>query len=140
MIETLVVGEAEQLQHVLTDDANGWTPALSYVARHEALSTLPEHLSPLLVTKFRVDRLMRAPPFLFAEWRLVAVQSEAFLVADDVLIDVSDEPVHLCGASVAKLRGQRIESVHTYYDEAVLVEQLILRVGGDAAGRGLDPS
>jgi hypothetical protein len=140
VIETLVVGEAEQLQHVLTDDAIGWTPALSYATRHEALSALPAHISPLRVTEFWVDRLMRAPPFLFAEWHLVAVPSEPFLVADDVLIDIGDEPVHLCGASVAKERGQRVESVHTYYDEAVLVEQLILRVGDDGAGRGLDPS
>ena len=67
-----------------------------------------------------------------SEWSLVAVHAEPFLVADDVLIDVCDEPVHLAGASMITLRDDRVATVHTYYDEGSLVEQVILRGQFDA--------
>ena len=94
-----------------------------------------DHTSPLLVVAFAVDRLWWSAPWLCSEWTLVALHADPFLVADDVLIDVSDAPVHLAGASVIELRDDRMATVHTYYDEGALVEQVILgeRV---AAGEG----
>lgn len=128
VIQAVVVGEPEQLQSALTADAIGWSPALSYTSRAEAVLSLHEHPAALSVTEFDVVRLLRPSPFLVAEWHLAAVHDQPFLVADDRLIDVSERPVHLHGTTVAKVRGLRIEAVHTYYDEAALVEQVLLGV------------
>lgn len=127
-IEAAVVGEPDQLQGVLTVDAVGWSPALRYGSREEAVAALREHPAALSVTEFHIVRLIRPPPFLVAEWHLAAVHDQAFLVADDLLIDVSQNPLHLSGTTVAKVRGTLIEAVHTYYDEASLVEQVVLGV------------
>ncbi len=126
LIATGVAGEPEQLHHSLTADAHGWSPAFWYSSRTEAVTQLRDHTSPLLVVDFAVDRLWWSAPWLCSEWSLVALHADPFLVADDVLIDVCDAPVHLAGASVIELRDDRMATVHTYYDEGALVEQVIL--------------
>ena len=87
---------------------------------------LRDHISPLLVVDFAVHRVWWTDPWICSEWDLIAVHAEPFLVADDVLIDVCDEPVRLAGVSVIEVRGDRMATVHTYYDEGSLVEQVIL--------------
>ncbi len=126
LITTGVVGEPEQLRHALTDDARGWSPALSYSSRSEAVALLRDHISPLLVVEFAVERVWWTAPWICSEWSLVAVHAEPFLVGDDLLIDVREEPVRLAGASMIEVRDGRMATVHTYYDEGSLVEQVIL--------------
>ena len=134
------MGEPEQLRHVLTSDARGWSPAISYSSRSEAVTLLRDHASPLLVVEFAPDVMWWTSPCLCVEWSLVAVHAEPFLVADDVLIDVCEEPVHLTGASIVTLRDDRAAAVHTYYDEGSLVEQVILRGDSMLDGGGLHAS
>lgn len=126
LVETAVVGEPEHLHRALSDDAVGWSPAVSYGSRSEAEAVLRDHVAPLLVTEFIVNALWWSSPSLVAAWHLVAVHAEPFLVADDLLIDVSDVPIDLDGASICEVDGDRIRRIQTYYDEASLVEQVVL--------------
>jgi hypothetical protein len=121
-----VAGEPEQLGQVFTPDAVGWSPAWRFSGRDEAVAMLREHASPLLVTKFSVRALSWSPPVLAAVWELEAVHAEAFFVGDDLLVDVVEQPVTVHGVCVAQLRDQRIATLQTYYDEALLIEHVVL--------------
>lgn len=140
LIEVAVVGEPEQLRHALAADATGWSPSWQFGSRSEAEAALRNHTAPLLVTEFDAESLFWSPPYLSAEWTLRAVHAEPFFVADDWLIDVNDDPVSLVGCSILKLRGQEIGVVHTYYDEASLIEQVVLRATSSAESRPGDHS
>ncbi len=121
-----MVGEPEALPRVLTDDAEGWSPTLAYCTRAEAQTQLLQEPWPLLVVQFRVTSLIWSPPLLFAEWHLDAIQSGPMLVADDILIEATHGTIALAGASVARMRGDRICAIHTYFDDADLIEQLLV--------------
>ena len=134
-----VVGEPEQLREVLTSDARGWSPALSYGSRSEAVTLLRDHATHLLVVEFTPEVMWWIAPCLCAYWSLVAIQAEPLLVADDVLVDACDEPVYLTGASMITMREERATFVATYYDEGSLVEQVILRSNPGLEGGGTSP-
>ncbi len=125
-IEVVVVGGPGSLEDVLTDDAVGWSPTLRFSSRAAAEDALRDRVASLAVLRFRVDRLCWAAPFAFAEWHLEAVQTDPLLVGDDVLIEGTGRHVSLAGASVVELRGDRIAGVRTYFDDASLIEQVVL--------------
>jgi hypothetical protein len=125
-IEVACVGEPDRLGEALTADAEGWSPTLAFSTRAEAEEALRDQTSALTVTAFEVDRLCWSDPFVFAEWQLEAMQSEPLLIGDDVLIESHNRPIRLAGATVAELRFERISWVHTYFDDASLIEQVVV--------------
>jgi hypothetical protein len=126
IVEAGVVGEPAALDRVLTDDAQGWSPTLAYSSRAEAQARLMNDPWPLVVEKFHVTGLAWSPPYVFAEWWLEARQSGPLLVADEFLVEASKGSVELAGASVAQMRGDRISAIHTYFDDAGLIERLVM--------------
>lgn len=127
IIEVAVVGEPGPLGDALTEDAAGWSPTFSFASRAEAETALQEQVPALTVLTFELDGLFWAEPVACAEWRLDATVADPLLVADDVLVEAQGRPLSLAGATVVRLRQGRISSVHTYYDEATLIEQVILQ-------------
>jgi hypothetical protein len=126
MIEAVVVGDPYRLGEVLTPDAIGWSPTLQFASRAEAEAALDECDSRLSIARFSIDRLWWSSFNAFAEWSAEVVPTGPFLVGDDVLIDSSERRVFLVGASVVYLAGDRIAAIHTYFDDAALIEQLLL--------------
>lgn len=126
LITTALFGDADKLPTVLTDDARVWSPSVCFSSAAEARSLLGDNPSTLAVSQFRFDRLSWAAPCAVAEWRLTAQHVEPLLIGDDVLIEGSDAPVTLVGASIAELRGDRIAGLHTYFDDASLIEQVVM--------------
>ncbi|MCZ7529648.1 MAG: hypothetical protein M5U31_04495 [Acidimicrobiia bacterium] len=122
----MLFGNAAQLLTVLTTDARVWSPSVCFSSTAEARSVLSDNISSLDVSDFRFDRLSWAAPCAFAEWRLAARHVEPLLIGDDVLIEGSDAPVTLVGASIAEIRGERIAGLHTYFDDASLIEQVVM--------------
>jgi hypothetical protein len=126
MIEAVVIGDPYMLGEVLTPDAIGWSPTLQFTSRAEAASALEECDSRLSIPRFSIDRLWWSSLNAFAEWSAEVVPTGPFLVGDDVLIDSNERRVFLVGASVVYLAGDRIAAIHTYFDDASVIEQLLL--------------
>lgn len=126
VIRVAVVGGPGSLGDVLTEDVRGWSPALAFDSRAQAEKVLAEEVTSITVLSFEVDSLVWADPIAVAEWRIDATVDDLLLVADDVLVESGGRPLALMGATVAELRGGRASVVHTYYDEAALIEQVIL--------------
>jgi hypothetical protein len=126
-IQIAVVGDPEMLPEALTEDAQGWSPTLAFGSRAEAEAALRDHDSSLAILDFQITRLCWSSIVVFAEWYVEATLSVPLLVGDDVLIDASNRHIALCGATVADRRGDLISAVHTYFDDAALIEQVVLR-------------
>ena len=133
-IAAAVVGDADSLHEILTEDAIGWSPTLAYTCREEAETAVREADATLLVERFDIDTVHWSPPVAFAEWRLTSRLAEPILVGDDVLIEPSDQPIRLPGASLVAFRHDRVLAVHSYFDDAALIEQVMLENRGGAGG------
>ncbi len=125
-LEIAIVGRADQLCEALTADASGWSPTLSFSSRGEAEAALREHAASLTVANFSVMRLLKMGPSAFAEWRVEARLATPLLIGDDLLIEPSDAAVVVDGATVVDMCDGLLCVVHTYFDDAALIEQVIL--------------
>lgn len=125
LVRLALVGDPDLLCDALTSDAAGWSPTGSFASRAEAEEQRREHATSLTVEQFTVDRLWWCDPIAFTEWRLVAIHNAPLLVADEVLIEASGHAVTLVGASLATIVGGRIALMHSYFDDAAIIEQVV---------------
>ena len=126
LIRTLVVGEAAELDLLLAPDAVGWSPSGSFTRRDEAVALTQQPVSSLAVDAFRVEALCWCEPLVFAVWSLEARQVGALLISEDVLLEPTGRTVGLEGTTFARLRGDRVVLTWTHFDDADLIEQVIL--------------
>lgn len=120
-----LVGEPDRLGDALTSDAVGWSPGWTFASRTEAEETRRAHASSLVVNRFTVDHLWWSAPTAVAEWHIEAQHDAPLLVADELLVEASHHTVCVAGVSVARFAGDRIAHLHTYYDDASVIEQVL---------------
>jgi hypothetical protein len=126
-IRAVVVGEPAELHLILAVDAVGWSPSGSFSRRDDAVILSQQAMSSLAVDDFRIGVLCWCEPFVMGEWRLEACQADPLLIRDDVLLEPTDRPILLHGATFAHIRDNRVAVTHTYFDDAALIEQVIMR-------------
>ncbi len=126
LLQIAIVGEPETLRDALTEDAHGWSPTFEFSSCAEAEAAFRERDRPLMVQQFRIDRMCWSANVVFAEWSLRASLRTPLLVADDILVEADDRDIALGGATVAVRCGALLSSVHTYFDDATLIEQVVL--------------
>ena len=126
LIRTLVVGEAAELYPVLAVDAVGWSPSGSFTGRDEAVALTRQPVSSLAVDVFRVETLCWCDPVVFAGWSLQARQVNALLFNEDVLHEATGRTVELDGTTIARVDAGRVARTFTHFDDAELIEQVIL--------------
>ena len=126
LIRTLVVGEAAELCQVLTPDAVGWSPSGSFTRRDEAVALAQQPVSSLAVDLFRVETLCWCEPLVFGGWSLRARQVNALLINEDILLEGTRRTVELDGTTIARIEGDRVVRTFTHFDDADLIEQVIL--------------
>jgi len=126
LVRTLVVGEAAELYLVLAVDAIGWSPSGSFTRRDEAVALTQQPVSSLAVDAFRVETLCWCEPVVFAGWSLHARQVNALLFNEDVLLEATGGTVELEGTTIARIEGNRVARTVTHFDDAALIEQVIL--------------
>jgi hypothetical protein len=134
LLHLAIVGDSGDLSEVLLPDASGWSPSLEFSSRAEAEAALQDSKPTLQIQRFRIERIWWSDIVAFAEWYAEAVPIGPLLVGEDVLIEPGHRRVSIVGATAADLVGDRIAAIHTYFDEARLIEQLIL---GAVDGRGV---
>lgn len=134
VLTTAFIGPPHALGHALADDGVGWCPTYSFRSRIEAFAVLGGAEESLAVHHFAVDRLWWLDPIAVATWRLVARVDVPLLVADDLLVEPSDRPVVLDGVTIAEVADGHVTSARTTFDEAAVLEQVLLRPAFDAPG------
>lgn len=121
-----VVGDLDSVVHVLTADAAGWAPSGSFNSLAEAVGALDDQPEALAVDDFRFEGLWWCRPVAIAEWLAETSISGPLLLGGDVLVDRTGHRVAVAGASFALFEDDRVAAVHTYFDEASLIEQVLL--------------
>ena len=126
LIRVAVAGEPDEVARNLTPDATGWSPAGAYRCRIDAIALVARSMAWLDVDDLHVTMLLWSAPIALAEWHLTASHREPMLIRDDLLVEPSGRTVALDGAAAIELSGERISSAHVYFDDARLIEQLLL--------------
>jgi hypothetical protein len=123
--------EAEPISdadRVLAPDVVVWSPTVYATTREEVLSALcPGHEMDNALTDVQVEVLAADPvgARVYLEWRLTARFANPCLIDDDLLVEPTGRLVETSGVQVATFDAGRLVSVHCYYDDLALLEQLV---------------
>lgn len=120
-----VVGEPDELAVALTSGCTGRSPNGSFRSRAGAIALASQSHAWLDVEAFDIVNLWWSSPDVFVEWELAARQTQPLLIGDDILIEPSGTRIHLTGAAALRFDGDLVASVHLYWDDAALIEQVL---------------
>ncbi len=118
----------------LRSDIVVWTPVSCSRGRGELLGSAHEFGSDAL-TEATVEILnaQSARSRVYMEWRLSGRFSEPCFIDDDLLIEPTGRLVETAGVIVVSFDGDEVASVHCYFDDLGVLEQLVTSGGSGRA-------
>jgi ketosteroid isomerase-like protein len=125
-LEVAVTGDVADLDQIFTDDVVGWSPNLSITTRDELADAIDDREDALSQAEIAVTASQLGPDRAVAEWTLAAVHTDPLVLDDDAKVDPSNQRIVLAGATFAEFRDGRISGFRHYFDDAALLEQLLL--------------
>ena len=114
-----------QLADLFSDDATVWSPNLLTTSRSElaeALAFREEAFSDVAVQFDAVDVFGTKA---FVEFRVTADFTGPFVIDEEVVIEPNGRRLVLGAAAVAEFEAGRIRALRGYFDDAVLLEQML---------------
>lgn len=118
-------GDTGTADDVFTEDLVGWSPLVRIGSKADLIDLLGEQDDAFSGIKLKIDTIDILGSKGIGEWRLKAVFSGPYLLADDVLIEPTGQRVLIAGVSIAEFRGDQIYVIRQYFDEATLLEQIL---------------
>jgi ketosteroid isomerase-like protein len=128
-VEAWLTNDLATIRELFTDDVAAWSPNSCATSLGELEDEFAEQDDSISNLAFTVDHFdVVGPNKAIAEWRLAADHTGALLVSDDLLIEPTGHHIALAGVTVAEFRGGRICAIRNYFDDAALIEQLVLGI------------
>jgi len=124
-LEAAVTGDEDIIDAAFTEDVVGWSPNLFVTSRDELAAELADRDEALSNVVFSLDALDVIGDKAIAEWRVEADHTGP-LSFDDVVMEATGRHVTLAGATFAEFRGEQICAFRHYFDDAAIIEQMIL--------------
>jgi ketosteroid isomerase-like protein len=120
-----VGGASPDPSTLFTDDVVGWSPistvsGLADVA--ELFDQRDETFSNVTIALRGLDEVGNRA---YAEWLIAAEHTGPLALGDDVVLEATGRPIVLPGVTVADFRDGKIRSFRTYFDDVLLLEQLV---------------
>jgi ketosteroid isomerase-like protein len=128
MLEAAVTGDESKLDETFTEDVVGWSPNFAVSSRAELAGEFGDRHDVLSNIVISFDAVYIVGENAIAEWRLGADHTGPLVVGDELTIDATGRRLVLAGATFAEFRGDQICAFRTYFDDAALLEQLLLDV------------
>lgn len=125
-LEAAAGGSTSELGDLFTENLHGWSPNLSVWSRAELEQEFAERDDVLSNVAIVLDTVTGDGPTLIAEWRLTGEHTGALALDEDTVLEPTGCEVTLAGATFAEFRGDRICRFRNYFDEAALLEQLLI--------------
>lgn len=125
-LEAAVGLDGGELGVLFTDDVKGWSPNLSVSSRAELEAEFAEREDALSNIVVAIDQFDVVGAKAIAEWRLAADHTGALAIEGEAPIEPTGNRVVLAGATFAEFRDGRICAFRNYFDDAALLEQLLL--------------
>ena len=110
---------------IFTDDVIGWTPNLAVTSRVELEKEWGQRDEALSNVSVAIPGIHVIGDMAIAEFALSADHTGP-LVIDDAVFEPTGKRATLAGAIFAEFRGEQISSFRVYFDDAALLEQLLL--------------
>jgi ketosteroid isomerase-like protein len=127
-LEAAVAGDDSKLDETFTEDVVGWSPNLAVSSRAELAEEFGDRHDVLSNIVISFDAVYVVGDNAIAEWRLGADHTGPLVVGDERTIDATGRRLVLAGATFAEFRGDQICAFRNYFDDAALLEQLLLDV------------
>lgn len=124
-LEAAITGDKGRLDELFTEDVVGWTPSLAVASRAELALEFDEQHDALSNITISFDAIYQAGDTAIAEWRLGADHTGPLEIGD-ATIEPTGRHLVLAGATFAEFRGTQISAFRSYFDDAALLEQLLL--------------
>jgi hypothetical protein len=125
-LEAAVTGDASNLAQYFTDDVAGWSPNLVVSSRDELAAEWGERHDALSNIVISFDAVYLVGDNAIAEWRLGADHTGPLMIEGEKVVDATGARIVLAGATFAEFRGDQICAFRNYFDDAALLEQLLL--------------
>jgi ketosteroid isomerase-like protein len=125
-LEAAVTGDDSRLDETFTEDVVGWSPNLAVSSRAELAEEFGDRHDALSNIVIAFDAVYIVGDNAIAEWRVGADHTGPLIVDDDLTIDPSGRRIVLAGATFAEFRGDQICAFRNYFDDAALLEQLLI--------------
>jgi ketosteroid isomerase-like protein len=125
LLEALIAGDVQSLDHLVTDDVSGWTPNLHVTTRDQLLEAIDVPEVAFSNVETAIDAVGHHGDKAFAEWRIAVDHTGPMVVDEDLLLPPTGRRLHLAGATVAEFDGARVRAFRTYFDDLALLEQVL---------------
>lgn len=119
-----VVGEADELDELYTEDVRTWTPAHSTASRAELAAELDRRDEAFSDVALEVVPLDVGGDQAAVEWRVTMTHSGPLRVGGDEIVAPTGLEVSINGVTIAEFRGGRICALRQYWDELAVYDQL----------------
>jgi hypothetical protein len=127
-LEAAVTGDDSTLDQTFTEDVVGWSPNLAVTSRAELAEEFGDRHDALSNIVIAFDAIYVIGDNAIAEWRISADHTGPIVVDDDLQLEATGRTIVLAGATFAEFRGDQICAFRNYFDDAALLEQLLLEV------------
>jgi hypothetical protein len=127
-LEAAVTGDDSALDQTFTEDVVGWSPNLAVTSRAELAEEFGDRHDALSNIVIAFDAIYIIGDNAIAEWRISAEHTGPIVVDDDLQLEATGRTILLAGATFAEFRGDQICAFRNYFDDAALLEQLLLEV------------
>jgi len=125
-LEACIVGDVEPLPKLFTDDVSGWGPHMLVSSLDELKETVAGREDALSDVGIQIDSLDVFGNKGFVEYRINAVFSGPFVLDEDTVIEPTGDKILLGAALVAEFDGDKISAFRNYFDDASLLEQMVV--------------
>jgi ketosteroid isomerase-like protein len=125
-LEAAATGDTSSLAEIFTEDVTGWSPNMLVVSRDELAAELAERDDALTNVSIEIDTMDAHDGRAAAEWRVAANHTGPLVLDEDIVIEPTDRRIVLAGATFAEFRDGKICAFRHYFDDAALLEQLLI--------------
>ena len=125
-LEACFNGEVEALPDLFADDVSGWSPNMLVTSRDELAEVVAERDASLSNMSVKIDVIDVVGNKGYAEYRVSATFSGPFVIDDDTVIEPNGRELVLGAAFVADFSGDTISGFRNYFDNAALMEQMVV--------------
>src|SRR5512132_2501610 len=125
-LEAGVTGDVDALPELFTADVSGWGPHMLVSSLDELKETLAAREDALSDVEIEINSLDVFGNKGFVEYRINAVFSGPFVLDEDTVIEPTGGKILLGAALVAEFSGDKISAFRNYFDDAALLEQMVV--------------
>ena len=125
-LEACIAGDVDALPELFTADVSGWSPNMLVSSLDELSETVASREEALSDVTIDINSLDVFGNKGFVEYRLNAVFSGPFALDEDTVVEPTGGTILLGAALVAEFSGDKISAFRNYFDDASLLEQMVV--------------